>query len=296
VATNVDIEDLQTTRSEKLLAAVLTVFLLISGIWAYERLARERSYAPPAYTASERAAIAQSAAARERLFAAQRRVSRERSELELAREAYRTAIEAHRSSAALGARYRRETSQYNAAQAGVRRATADVRATGPAARAAFNRAAHEQLVREQRNDRNTFLLRLGFVLAALIVSFGAFIRLRRSRYLPLGFALVAAATIVALAMAVDYITDYVGWRDLGPLVLSAVGAGLTVLAFWGLQRYLLRRIPRRRVRRGECPFCGYPVRGAPHCEGCGRDVVAECAKCSAPRRVGTSFCGACGSV
>ena len=104
-------------------------------------------------------------------------------------------------------------------------------------------------------------------------------------------------TILAFVMAVDYVTDYVGWRDVGPLVLSAVGVALSLLAFWGLQRYLVRRIPRSRVRRNECPFCGYPVRAnGAHCEGCGRDVLAACTKCSAPRRVGTAYCAACGSA
>jgi hypothetical protein len=50
------------------------------------------------------------------------------------------------------------------------------------------------------------------------------------------------------------------------------------------------------VRKAECPFCGYPVRGNDHCEGCGRDVIASCARCEQPRRVGSAFCGACGAA
>ena len=72
--------------------------------------------------------------------------------------------------------------------------------------------------------------------------------------------------------------------------------GMTLLAFVGLQRYLEKRIPLRRVRKGECPFCGFPGRGGTHCEGCGRAVVAECRTCSAPRRVGAAHCGACGAA
>ena len=37
--TRVDVEEIQTTKSEKLLAVVLTVFLLIGGLWTYDRLA-----------------------------------------------------------------------------------------------------------------------------------------------------------------------------------------------------------------------------------------------------------------
>jgi hypothetical protein len=79
-------------------------------------------------------------------------------------------------------------------------------------------------------------------------------------------------------------------------VLSLFGIALTLLAFVALQRYLARRLPLRRVRKRECPFCGYPVRGNRRCEGCGREVVAGCAACGADRRVGVLHCGACGAL
>jgi len=296
VTTHVEIDEIQTTRGEKLLALVLTAFLLIGGIWAYDRLEVHHGYVAPVYTPAEQAAISANDAARQRLFDAQQRVQNTRSELEISREAYRTSIEAGQPSAKLGVRYRRDADRFETAQAEERSARAEVERTTPAASSARVRAADEAGAKGERDNRATFLLRLAFVLAALVASFLAFWRLRRSRYLPIASALVGAATILALVMSVDYITDYVSWRHLGPLVLSAAGVTLTLLAFWGLQRYLARRIPRRRVRKSECPFCGYPVRGpGPHCEGCGRDIVAECAKCSAPRRVGTAFGAACGS-
>ncbi len=297
MTTHVELDDIQTTRGEKLLALVMTVFLLIGGIWAYDRLERGHGYTPPAYTAAEQARIARAEAAQRRVFESRRAVDRERGQLEIAREAYRTAIEAGQPSARLGARYQSENAQFHAAEAELRRAQQASTAAQPAARAAYDRAARAQESLRQRDERNTFLLRFVFVLAALGGSFWTFTRLRRSRYLPLASASVAAATLLAFVLAVDYIGNYVRWQDLGPLVLSAAGVALTLLAFWGLQRYLARRIPRSRVRKGECPFCGYPVRGrGAHCEGCGRDVVAECARCAAERRVGTPFCAACGEV
>ena len=101
--------------------------------------------------------------------------------------------------------------------------------------------------------------------------------------------------MLSLVLAGDYVTDYIDVQQLGPLVLSAAGIALTLFAFWWLQRYLAQRLPLRRVRKGECPFCGYPLRGGDHCEGCGRNVVAECGSCRSPRRVGTLHCGACGA-
>lgn len=92
----------------------------------------------------------------------------------------------------------------------------------------------------------------------------------------------------------DYVTDYADPVDLGPLLLSLFGVATTLVAFAALQRYIARRVPYPRVRRRECPFCGLPVRGGAHCEGCGREVVAACAVCSADRRVGAPHYGACG--
>ena len=100
--------------------------------------------------------------------------------------------------------------------------------------------------------------------------------------------------MLALVMAADYVTDYVDTVELGPLLLAIAGVGLTLVAFAALQRYLSRRVPLRRVRKHECPFCGFPSGTTEHCEGCGRQVVAECATCAQPRRVGTLHCGACG--
>ena len=293
----VDNEEIQTTRGEKALALVLTVFLLIGGIWAYEKLEIHHGYVQPSYTPAEQAAISTYDAAQQRLYVSRSAVGRAQNRLVLSREAYRTAIEAHQPSAKLGARYRADSRRLEAAQAAERAASSAVRRTAPAARAAQDREAAAADARSSHDARNTFLFRLGFLLALLAVAFFVFTRLRTSRYLPAACALLGAATILAFVMGVDYVSDYVGWRDLGPLVLSAVGVTLSLLAFWSLQRYLVRRIPLRRVRKRECPFCGYPV-GAQgtHCEGCGRDVVAECEKCSAPRRVGTAHCAACGSA
>jgi hypothetical protein len=144
----------------------------------------------------------------------------------------------------------------------------------------------------------SFGLRLVMVLAALVGAYALLGRLRTkgSRYLPIGLAAVGFAAVLALVMAGDYVTDYVDPLEFGPLVLAAVGVGLTLLAFVALQRYLEKRIPVRRVRKRECPFCGFPGRGDSHCEGCGRAVIAECGACGEPRRVGVLHCGACGSA
>jgi hypothetical protein len=301
VSTRVDVEEIESTKSEKLLAAVLAIFVLIGGIWTYQKIDDYVAEwlapsGPVELSAEDRAAVERYNQAQERLAQADQTEVRAGENLVLAREAYRTALDAGREAPELEREYEQAQVELERAQAEQAEAARAVRAAEPAANLAFK---HEQEAFEERSDRHelaAFLFRLGFVLGLLAVGYWLLgrLRARRSRYLPTAIAFVAAAALVALVMAGDYITDYVDPLDLGPIVLSLAGVLLTLLAFAALQRYLAKRIPVRRVRKQECPFCGYPVRGNEHCEGCGRAVVADCATCSAPRRVGTLHCGVCG--
>jgi hypothetical protein len=299
--TGVDLEEIEITKTEKLLAVVLTVFFLIGGVWAYSKLddLGRSAYRDPTtyYTSAERAAVARANQAQQRLGEAAAAAQQARQDLELAREAYRTALDAGRAAPDLEAAYRRAQRGFEAAQTEEQRARAAVQAAQPAATAAYRRAAEKALDASRQSELVTFALRLGHVLLTLVFGYWLLVRLRRSnsRYLPVGFALVGFATLLALVMAGDYVTDYIDVEQLGPLVLSIAGIALTLAVFWWLQRYLARRVPQRRVRRGECPFCGYPVRGGEHCEGCGRTVLGECTTCHRPRRVGTFHCAACGA-
>jgi hypothetical protein len=289
----VDIEDIESTKSEKLLAVVLTIFLLIGGIWTYQKIddvAREATKVT--LSPAEQAAQQRFSDAQTRVFEAEGQEAAAREELELRREAYRTALDAGQPAGDLESAYHAAEDQFEAAQAARTVAQAEVEAARPAAEAASARQAenfeHFELI--------SFLARLAFVIAVLAAAYLLLVSLRkrRSRYFRMGLAAVGFAALLALFMAGDYVTDYVDPLELGPLVLALVGIAFTILAFAALQRYLARRVPIRRVRKRECPFCGFPVGENEHCEGCGRVVVAECATCAQPRRVGTLHCGACG--
>jgi hypothetical protein len=300
--TRVDVEEIEVTKTEKLLAVVLAVFFLIGGIWAYTKLDNigDERYRPPQayYTPEEQAAVGRHVRAQQRAFRAAEAEQRARQDLELAREAYRTALDAGRSAPGLERAYREAEREFAAAQRAARDAGQEAAAAQPAADAARRRASEEAFEATRQSEVVTFLYRLVLLVALLGFSYWLLVRLRRSgsRYLPVSFAFLGAATLLALIMAGDYVTDHIDVRELGPLVLSLTGILLTLAAFWWLQRYLARRVPQRRVRRGECPFCGYPARGGEHCEGCGRAIVGECSTCHEPRRVGTFHCAACGAA
>ncbi len=298
MTTRVDIEEIQTTKTEKFLAGVLAVFLLIAGVWAYQKIDDYVADAIEVNAPLSQPAIARLNSAQEDAFRAQQAYNGALRNLELRREAYRTALDAGRKAPGLERAYNRAQMRLSSAQRAVGAARAEVQRARPAADAAQRRAFAEMERRQHRRELYSFLLRLALSVVSIVAAFSLLFVLhrRRSRYLPLALGAVAAATALAFVLAGDYVTDYVSPFDLGVILLGLFGAAVTVLAFATLQWYLRRRLPARRVRRGLCPFCGYPVGANEHCEGCGRDVIAPCARCEEPRRVGTRFCGACGAA
>jgi hypothetical protein len=301
VRTSVDIEELQTTKTEKFLAGVLAVFCLIGGVWSYQKIddkvAEQVRLDAPVSSADE-AAINRRVDADRRLARARNRAGQARRTLEFRREEYRTALDAGRTAPRLERQYRDAQAALAAAEREVRSAQQAVERATPAADAAERRRADEFERRQERRELYSFVLRLVFVLIMVAAAFPLILALhrRRSRYVPLALGFAAYAAALSFVLAGDYLTDYFNPLDLGILALSLFGVAMTVLAFTLLQRYLRQRLPARRVRRSQCPFCGYPVRGNDACEGCGRDVVAPCARCSQPRRVGTAHCGACSAA
>ena len=308
VAAQVDPEEIQTTRGEKLLTLVLAAFLLVGGLWIYFQPLDQDHQDPDAYFApqaslssTDRAALNRSRSARNELSSAQRAKREALGELELSRESYRTSLDAGRPAASLELAYQQATAGYAESEQRVAAAQDKVRAAAPGATKANReiRQAQDRYQDELRSQsRKTFVLRLFYVLLTLGAAYwllGA-LRAGRSRYAAVGLAAVGFAALQALVMSTDYATDYLDVTDVGPLVLSLVGTTLTLLAFVALQRYVARQTPRRRVRRHECPFCGFPVGDNEHCEGCGREVVGRCTTCDGKRRVGTAHCAHCGAA
>jgi hypothetical protein len=290
-------DEIEITRGEKLLAVVLAAFVFVGLIWGYDKLdLADGPYDTTQLTQAEQAAVDRASDAQGRLGQAREARARALEELELSREAYRTALDAGRPAAALEREYRAAEERYAAAGRAVERAEAAVRASTPAAEASQRRAAERADDERRADERWTFVLRLGYTLLALALAYGLLLAARGTRWMTVALACVGAAALLALVMAIDYLEEYVDWQDAGPLALSLAGIALTLAALWSLQRYLRRRIPLRRVRKGECPFCGFPVRANTRCEGCGREVVAPCSTCGEPRRVGVAHCGSCGTA
>lgn len=310
MSTRVEADEIHVTRSEKALAVVLAVFMLIGGLWLYfQPLDRagdfDRFAAPVAHTGAEAEAIGSLDRAQAALRRARRAEVEARRNLEIRREGYRTELDAGRQGSSAEEAFRRAERQFESAERTTRQREAAADRASPAATRARSGIDRRQREADRRLDderdkreRSTFLLRLGWVLAAMAGGFllQARLRERRSRYLTAGLATVGFATAQAVVMAVDYTTDYIDVGEIGPAVLSAAGIAMSLIAMAALQRYLAKRLPARRVKKRECPVCAYPVSDNPYCEGCGREVLGTCSKCGQDRRVGTRRCGSCGAA
>jgi len=304
--------EIETTGVEKILAVVLAVFIAIGAVWTYVKLDEVAAKDSTSLYLPDRKLIdREELSAIEHHRQANRSVQSARSdrraairELELRREAYRTALDANQPAAELQA-------EYESAQAGLASASRELAAAVAVEAQARPEAAdaRERLTEQRqdaakradddraRHDRIVFVLRRALLTLMLAGAYLLLSRLRsrHSRYLPAALAWVGATAALACVMAVDYTDSYLEFDEVGPLAISIVGIALTLVAFVALQRFLAKRVPARRVRRGECPFCGFPHRDKPHCEGCGRAVIASCSSCQKDRRVGTPRCGYCGN-
>lgn len=303
--------EIETSGSEKVLAVVLAVFIAIGAVWGYFKLDRVGEQDATAHAPAQKLIDPEEYSAIQKHYEAIRSVGRARvdrskatRELELRREAYRTALDADEPSAGLRVEYESAQARFASATRELVVAVAFEARTRPEAAEAQKRltelrqdAAKSADADRARHDRIVFLLRLGLLVLMLGGSYWLLsgLRSRSSRYLPAALAWVGATAALACVMAVDYTDSYLEFDEVGPLAISIVGVALTLVAFVALQRFLAKRVPARRVRRGECPFCGFPLRDKPHCEGCGRGVIASCSSCQEDRRVGTPRCGYCGN-
>jgi hypothetical protein len=302
--------EIETSTAEKVLALVLAIFIAIGAIWAYVKLDEVAKPETSTYLPNqalvdrgELAAITRHREASRETAAAQRDRRASTRQLELRREAYRTALDAGEPAAELKVEYEEAQATFAAASRVLKSAAGAKASTAAAAGEAEAHAeelradaASERDDEETKHNRVVFLLRLTLLIAMLAISYRLLLRLRsrNSRYLPAALALIGATAVLAIAMAGDYSGSYIEFDEVGPLAISIAGIALTLIAFVALQRFLAKRVPARRVRRGECSFCGFPLRGTPHCEGCGRAAIASCSHCQQKRRVGTPRCGNCG--
>ncbi len=324
-----DFDEIKTTRPEKFLAIILVVFMMIGSIWAYTNplnRVQDNYQSQPSYSNSvncegpnqsldqiqckyptaspqEKQYLISRDQAQKKVGLESESVATAKAQVETAREAYRTQLDAGNKAPDLAGAYAKAQQELASVRLRLDAAQAELdKASGPAKKAEQQIVKMQKQVERRQAKQNksqevvTFFLRAGYLLALLGIGFVWFQKTARSnsRWLIVAMAFLAHATLMTFGFSIDYLGRYINWQDIGPLVLSLVGIALTILAFVAYQRFLTKRVPLRRVRKRECPQCGYAVLDGPHCEGCGFLAIDACHVCKHPRRVMSPYCASCG--
>lgn len=300
MSTRISTEEVTATKSEKFLAVILAAFVLMGTGWfywkTYDWIGPDDAWQ---YTTSEQTIVDKALEAEDDFWAVEERANVARQELDQARADLSLAVSQGKPTKELEEKLAQARAESDVITAELKEAQAKKVALD-AQREQVEKTVEKRAEEAQTGPERLLIagVQLAVILAMLFGSIAWTKRLRErdSRWLPMSFAITAAGTIMAFVFVVDYITDWIDFLELGPIVLSLLGIAVTMSAFVALQKYLTRRIPRARVRKGECPFCAFPVRpDQEHCEGCGREVIAACATCGERRRVGSPHCGHCGA-
>jgi len=125
MTTKVQLDEMEVTRAERLLAVILAVFALIGGLWVYSKLDEIARPLPPAFvepTPQQARAISAGERAEAVLAREEEDRAAARDELELRREAYRTALDPGGAPVALERDYRQAQADFQEADRRVRRA------------------------------------------------------------------------------------------------------------------------------------------------------------------------------
>ncbi|NPV71828.1 MAG: hypothetical protein HPY55_14530 [Firmicutes bacterium] len=310
-----EIEQVETGRVERILAVGMVVFLLIGGVWTLNRMS---SLVPhpdmPAIEAKHGTAKHNDTLNRlrlelqeaDRLYAEEAdRLAKSQAAYEFRREEYRVLLESGKANDAAKSAWELAREDYEAAltrrdvavtvRDRARGALADEeRAENEKRRLVFNE--YESAVRLR--ELKLFLLRCAYTLPVFILALTLWQRMRRtgSRHLILATAFLAFATIQAVVVAAQY--SYHLLRGYMQLAVSLAGTVLTAFGLVALRRYVLNpeRLARSRLKRGQCPHCGFPRTAGKYCVSCGGIIEGACPNCGNPRPVNAPHCPSCGSA
>jgi hypothetical protein len=142
----------------------------MGGIWTYDKLAELAEHTVGPVASEQRVAVDRLHKASVRSATAAGEEARALDELTLAREAYRTALDAGELAEVLRLEYEAAERAYARAQAETRAARAAVAAAQPAARVAQEQLGEERARAANREALLTFALR--FVLVAMLLGLG----------------------------------------------------------------------------------------------------------------------------
>ncbi len=304
---------IEYSRAEKILALGMVVFMLMGGFWIMNRITRFVPR-PDYYQLEQRAGLAELS---ERFIEAQRKLSyadsllqerreafeRTRVEYEFRREEYRVSLEKGVADTSKEKMYEESRRAMESAMVELDAATSlrsRFAQEFSALQDAYNRA-HDEINASYSRAMNVyelklFLVRFAYVFPVFGLSYWIWqvLRAKRSRHLVLGTAFLGFSTVQAIVMSGQYAWHLV--RDVAQIAVSVAGTVATGAALVALKRYVTNpeRVRNQRFRKGQCPACGFGVKGELYCPSCGFLLQAACPDCRALVPVVRKYCPNCG--
>ena len=305
-----EVERVETTRSQKILATILVIFLLIFGIRVVEKL-EELPKRPDIYQLEVEYGIPELEAelwqlqqnltkAEGVLEGASRRLQESYEEYLFRREEYRVSLEEGVVDPELEALYNQSRRAYEASKRSYKMAL-EVRDDIEAKIDQLDMKISEKRSsawKDYNSEMKVYgakvlMARMVFVIPLMIASILSFLRMKRkhSKYLLLTNSFMAFSFILVAYSVLEFVrvTAYF-------LLVSGIGAAIStaVLIYVIRSAFKMEKLALSRIKERKCPYCGTPVIGR-YCISCGKEIVKPCPECGEDVLKFSLYCPKCGT-
>jgi tetratricopeptide (TPR) repeat protein len=305
-------EEIEATRSEKILAAAFVLFLLIGGIRVLGELRDipaepdfsdyEIRHGISALQNELPVFISQMQIAEQSYRQSLEEFNRAEEEYLFKREEHRTRLEEGTVDETLQREYEQATQIYETAVNNRDSANKNLND----AREIYNKKNNEinQLRLNAQKDFNAairlyeikvILTRLLFVVPLFIGSIYVTqkARQRQSRYTILANSFMAFSILLLAYMVLEFT-----WRSFQVIGVSLIGALATGSALVYLKKEYFKpeRVTLKRLSQRRCPYCNFPFeKDDAYCKNCGQSLEEKCRSCGSKRVKFAKHCQNCGA-
>ena len=307
-----EVEKMEATRGEKILASAMVIFLLIGGINILTELGDlpERPQRDIYYEkcgvynleSEERSIDFDLKVARDALENADDEYLSAKENYLFKREEYRVILDKEetdeikeREHEEARKRYEESQVQLNEAQAVYDGIHDRLNQKSDEVADARGLAHEEYNITYQIYRLKVLAVKLAFVLPLLAVAIAMFLKAKKakSKYTIHANAFMAFASLLLIYTIIENV-----WQSLhaiGISILGAVACAIT-LAYLKKQYFNSKRIAMSRLKQNKCPWCTFPIRhDMSYCQNCGEKLAYECPECGEMRSILTRFCPNCGN-
>ena len=138
-------------------------------------------------------------------------------------------------------------------------------------------------------------VRLAFVLPLLAVAIAMFLKAKKvkSKYTIHANAFMAFASLLLMYMIIVNVWQVL--HVIGISILGAVACAIT-LAYIKKQYFSFERISMSRLKQNKCPWCTFPIRhDMSYCQNCGKKLAYKSQEWGEMMEILTHFCQNCGN-